>query len=166
MSTPVSLPALLESFFTQRLMQQRQASPHTISSYRDTFRQFLKFTEQRLHKAPSLLTFQEINAPLIMAFLDHLEKRQGCQHPQPQPTLDGDALVLSFRSLSRCRLIPHRFNGCSPFPASALHGPWSHSSRVPKSTPCSRRPISAHGLAGVITPSFCWPYRRVCAFPR
>ena len=77
MSTPVSLPALLESFFTQRLMQQRQASPHTIASYRDTFRQFLKFTEQRLHKQPSLLTFQEINAPLISAFLDHLEKRPG-----------------------------------------------------------------------------------------
>src|SRR5215470_10324505 len=51
----------------QRL-QQRQASPHTIGSYRDTFRQFLKFTEQRFHKAPSLLTFQEINAPLIVAF--------------------------------------------------------------------------------------------------
>jgi len=77
MSAPVSLPALLESFFTQRLMQQRQASPHTIASYRDTFRQFLKFTEQRFHKAPSLLTFQEINAPLILAFLDHLEKGQG-----------------------------------------------------------------------------------------
>ena len=76
MSAPVSLPALLESFFTQRLMQQRQASPHTIGSYRDTFRQFLKFTEQRFHKAPSLLTFQEINAPLIVAFLDHLEKHQ------------------------------------------------------------------------------------------
>jgi len=77
MSTTVGLPALLESFFTQRLMQQRQASPHTISSYRDTFRQLLKFTEQRLHKPPSLLNFQEINAPLIMAFLDHLEKHQG-----------------------------------------------------------------------------------------
>ena len=37
MSTPISLAALLERFFTQRLMQQRQASPHTISSYRDTF---------------------------------------------------------------------------------------------------------------------------------
>ena len=77
MSTPTSLAALLESFFTQRLMQQRQASPHTISSYRDTFRQFFKFTEQRLHKAPSRLTFQEINAPLIMAFLEHLEKGKG-----------------------------------------------------------------------------------------
>lgn len=50
MNTGTSFAALLERFFTQRLMQQRQASPHTISSYRDTFRQFLKFTEQRLHK--------------------------------------------------------------------------------------------------------------------
>src|SRR5246500_4951078 len=78
MSTPsISLAALLERFFTERLMRQRQASPHTISSYRDTFHQFLKFTEQRLGKAPSRLNFQEIDAPLIMAFLDHLEKHQG-----------------------------------------------------------------------------------------
>ena len=77
MNTSLSLAALLERFFTQRLMQQRQASPHTVSSYRDTFRQFLKFTEQRLHKAPSQLNFQEIDAPLIMAFLDHSEKHQG-----------------------------------------------------------------------------------------
>jgi site-specific recombinase XerD len=58
-------------------MQQRQASPHTISSYRDTFRQFLKFTQQRLHKPPSRLSFEQINAPLIVAFLDDLERRQG-----------------------------------------------------------------------------------------
>src|ERR1039457_6220489 len=77
MSTPTSLAALLESFFTQRLMHQRQASPHTISSYRDTFRQFLKFAQQRLHKAPSRLNFEDIDAPLIVAFLDDLEKRQG-----------------------------------------------------------------------------------------
>jgi site-specific recombinase XerD len=77
MNAAISLAALLESFFTRRLMQQRQASPHTISSYRDTFRQLLKFTQQRLHKAPSQLHFEEIDAPLIMSFLDHLEKQQG-----------------------------------------------------------------------------------------
>src|SRR5262249_61289559 len=74
MSTPISLAALLERFFTERLMQQRQASPHTISSYRDAFHQFLKFTEQRLHKPPSRLNFEEIDAPLIVAFLGGLEK--------------------------------------------------------------------------------------------
>jgi len=77
MTTPASFAALLERFFTQRLMQQRQASPHTISSYRDTFRQFLKFVQQRLQKPPSRLNFEEIEAPLIVAFLDGLEKHHG-----------------------------------------------------------------------------------------
>jgi site-specific recombinase XerD len=73
--TPLaSLAPLLERFFTQRLMQQRQASPHTISSYRDAFRHFLKFVQRRLQKPPSRLTFEEIDAPLIMAFLDDLER--------------------------------------------------------------------------------------------
>ena len=77
MSKLESFAALLERFFTQRLMQQRQASPHTISSYRDTFRQFLKFIQRRLRRPPSHLTFEEIDAPLIVAFLDDLEKHQG-----------------------------------------------------------------------------------------
>jgi site-specific recombinase XerD len=77
MTTSVSFAPLLERFFTQRLMQQRHASPHTISSYRDTFRQFLKFVQQRLHKPPSHLVLQEIDAPLIVAFLDDLEQHHG-----------------------------------------------------------------------------------------
>jgi len=74
MITSASFAPLLERFFTQRLLQQRQASPHTISSYRDTFSQFLKFAQQRLHKPPARLNFEEIEAPLIVAFLDGLEK--------------------------------------------------------------------------------------------
>ena len=66
MNIMTSLAPLLESFFTQRLMQQRQASPHTISSYRDTFRLFLKFTQQRLHQQPSRLDFKQIDAPLVV----------------------------------------------------------------------------------------------------
>jgi site-specific recombinase XerD len=77
MTTSTPLPPLLERFFRQRLMQQRQASPHTISSYRDTFRQLLIFTQQRLRKPPSRLTFEEIDAPSIAAFLDHLVKDRG-----------------------------------------------------------------------------------------
>ena len=44
-TTTLSLAPLLERFFTQRLMQQRQVSPHTIISYRDTFRLLLKFAQ-------------------------------------------------------------------------------------------------------------------------
>ena len=75
--TTTNLAPLLERFFTQRLMQQRQASPHTIKSYRDTFRQFLLFTQQRLHQPPSRLTIEQLDAPLIVAFLDDLEHQRG-----------------------------------------------------------------------------------------
>jgi site-specific recombinase XerD len=75
-STP-SLAVLLESFFTQRLMKQRAASPHTISSYRDTFRLLLQFARKRLGKPPSRLALEEIDAPLIVAFLDEMEKSRG-----------------------------------------------------------------------------------------
>jgi integrase/recombinase XerD len=68
---------LLERFFTHRLMTQRQASPHTIASYRDTFRLLLRFAQQRLHKPPSNLNLSDLDAPFIGAFLDDLEKDRG-----------------------------------------------------------------------------------------
>ena len=76
-TTTLSLAPLLERFFTQRLMQQRQASPHTISSYRDTFRLLLKFVQQISHTPPAQLAFKAIDAPLILTFLDHLERHRG-----------------------------------------------------------------------------------------
>ena len=75
-TTTPSLAPLLERFFTQRLMQQRQSSPHTISSYRDTFRFLLTFAQQRLQTPPARLALEVIDAPLIVAFLDHLEKHR------------------------------------------------------------------------------------------
>ncbi len=77
MTLNTSFAPLLERFFTQRLMQQRQVSPHTISSYRDTFRLFLKFAQERLHKPPAKLEFADVDAPLIIDFLDQLEQQRG-----------------------------------------------------------------------------------------
>lgn len=71
-----SFPSLLEKFFLDRLIRQRQVSPHTVSSYRDTFRLFLQFAKRRLGKAPSRLPLEDINAPLIVAFLDELETKR------------------------------------------------------------------------------------------
>lgn len=76
MNTVSTLPALLQAFFMDRLMQQRQASPHTISSYRDTFRLLLQYAQQRLGKAPSNLTVPELDTPLLGAFLEHLERER------------------------------------------------------------------------------------------
>ena len=69
-----SLAALLENFFTQRLMRQRRVSAHTIASYRDTFRLLLQFMQTRLHRAPSTLALENIDAPAVVSFLDDLEK--------------------------------------------------------------------------------------------
>jgi len=72
-----SLAGLLEAFFVDRLMRQRQASRHTVAAYRDTFCLLLKFAQDHLKKAPSALTLDHLDAPFIGAFLDHIEKDRG-----------------------------------------------------------------------------------------
>jgi site-specific recombinase XerD len=57
-------------------MRQCQASPHTIASYRDTFRLLLSFAKERLKKAPSMLHLEDLDTPFLGAFLDHLEKER------------------------------------------------------------------------------------------
>lgn len=76
-NVPTTFATLLTRFFTQRLMQQRQVSPHTISSYRDTFRLLLQFAKSRLAKEPSQLDWEAVDAPLISAFLDDLQTQRG-----------------------------------------------------------------------------------------
>lgn len=67
------LAPLLETFFTERLLKQRQVSPHTVASYRDTFRLLLAFAKRRLGKDPSDLLLSDLDAELVTAFLEHLE---------------------------------------------------------------------------------------------
>lgn len=68
-----TLAPLLESFFTDRLNRQLHASPHTIRSYRDTFRLLVTFAEPRIGKTPSELDLADLDAELVSAFLHHLE---------------------------------------------------------------------------------------------
>jgi site-specific recombinase XerD len=77
MTTGANVPPLLQAFFTGRLMAQRQASPHTIASYRDTFRLLLRFIQRRFGKVPSSLSLQDMDAPTIGAFLEYLEHDRG-----------------------------------------------------------------------------------------
>jgi len=69
-----SFPSLLQSFFTDRLLRQRAASPHTIAGYRDCFRLLLQFAKERLGKMPSQLRIEDLDAPFIGLFLEHLER--------------------------------------------------------------------------------------------
>src|SRR3954469_7154756 len=77
MSSDANFAGLVQSFFTDRLLRQRRASPNTVAGYRDTFRLLLRFAKQRLGKAPSKLSLKELDAPFVGDFLDHLEKERG-----------------------------------------------------------------------------------------
>jgi site-specific recombinase XerD len=68
---------LLQAYFTDRLLAQRNASPLTIANYRDCFRLLIGFAQKRLKKPPPKLTVEDLDAPLILRFLDHLEKERG-----------------------------------------------------------------------------------------
>lgn len=72
--SPASLAALLQRFFTERLVTQQGASPHTVAGYRDTFRLLFRFATERLGRAPSALRVEELDAPFLEAFLEHLER--------------------------------------------------------------------------------------------
>lgn len=75
-----ALAPSLQAYFTQRLIAQRAASPNTTAAYRTTFRLLLRFAAQRTGKTPSKLDIGDLDAPLIAAFLDHLEHDR---HNQP-----------------------------------------------------------------------------------
>lgn len=76
MRAPTVFSTLLERFFTERLMQQRYASPHTVASYRDTFRLLFEFAQKTLHKPPSSLDLPDIDAALVGNFLNAIERQR------------------------------------------------------------------------------------------
>jgi integrase/recombinase XerD len=106
MKQELSFSALLERFFTQRLMAQRRASPHTIRSYRDTFRLLLQFAAKRLHKRPSALTLSDLEPGLIGSFLDQLEKARG------NSARSRNLRLTAIRSFFRYAALPMACNTC------------------------------------------------------
>lgn len=74
---PPSFPVLLQRFFTEYLREQRAVSPSTVAAYRDTFRLLLLYAQRRLGKSPTQLALADLDATLILAFLDHLERERG-----------------------------------------------------------------------------------------
>ncbi|MEJ8852556.1 tyrosine-type recombinase/integrase [Variovorax rhizosphaerae] len=72
-----ALAPILQAFFTDRLLRERRASALTLAAYRDAWRLLLGFAAKRLTKPPSLLDLDDLEVPLIRAFLDHLEVERG-----------------------------------------------------------------------------------------
>ena len=69
-------PALQE-YFTQRLISQRQASPHTVAAYRDCFRLLFAYMARTSGKQPAELGFEDLDTGTISGFLASLEKERG-----------------------------------------------------------------------------------------
>jgi site-specific recombinase XerC len=72
-----TLAPTLQAYFADRLITQKDASPRTVAAYRDTFRLLLSFAQQQTGKQPSALDLSDLDAPLIGAFLNHLEQDRG-----------------------------------------------------------------------------------------
>jgi site-specific recombinase XerD len=72
-----ALAPTLQAFFTERLIAQRDASPRTVAAYRDTLRLLLRFASEQTGKQPCQLEIADLDAPLIGAFLNHLEHDRG-----------------------------------------------------------------------------------------
>ena len=77
MTANADFAGLLNRFFITHLLQQRQASPHTIASYRDTFRLLVQFAQNRLDKAPQDLSVNDIDSTFVGEFLNHIQAERG-----------------------------------------------------------------------------------------
>jgi len=96
-----ALAPTLEAFFTERLIAQRQASPNTLAAYRDTMRLLLGFAGQQTGKQPSKLEIDDLDAPMIGFFLDHLEAERG------NAVRTRNARLAAIRSLFRFAALRH-----------------------------------------------------------
>ena len=76
MTKHTKFPELVQTFFTERLLRQRKASPETVAGYRDSFRLLLRFAAKRLKKQPSKLALEELDSDFIGDFLEHLESER------------------------------------------------------------------------------------------
>lgn len=88
-----ALAPTLQAFFTERLINQRQVSQHTLLAYRDTFRLLLGFAHTRTGKPPSCLDLADLDAAVVSAFLDHLE------HDRHNSTRTRNARLAAVHSL-------------------------------------------------------------------
>jgi integrase/recombinase XerD len=74
--TRPSFGVMLQGFFSEHMLSHKRASAHTVAAYRDTFRLLLKFLSATKGKIPSDVHVIDLDAPVILAFLDHLETKR------------------------------------------------------------------------------------------
>ena len=99
-----SLSALLQGFFTDRLLRQLRASPHTVAGYRDTFRLLLRFAVEHVGQPSTKLTLERLDVTFVGQFLDYLENKRGNTARTRNMRLAAIRIVLPLRRALRTRI--------------------------------------------------------------
>lgn len=158
-----ALAPTLQGFFVSRLGRQRDASPHTVDSYRHAFRLLLAYAEAQTGKRPSRMDLADLDAVLVSGFLDHLEDDRGSSVASRNTRLAAVHSLFRFASyhhpehaetIQQVLAIPGRGPRAPP-------GPFSP---APRWTPSSPRPTCPPGAAVVTTCCSSWHYGPVFAF--
>ena len=147
------LAPTLQAYFTDRLLTQRNASPRTVAAYRTTFRLLLRFAHEQTGKQPFELDIDDLDAPLIGAFLTHLEADRG-NGPRTR-----NARLGAIHSFYRyCALEhpehAHTIARVMAIPTKRYERNTAATSTTKRSPRCSRRPTNAPGSAAATTR--CW----------
>ena len=121
MTPTCNVPTLIERYFVERLMRQRNVSTNTIASYRDTFRLLFTYAQMRLRKPPSALALDDLDAPFIGAFLADLETRRGASVKTRNLRLTAIRSFFRFVSFEEPAHAPS-FSACLRSRASATTG--------------------------------------------
>ena len=153
----------LQAWFTDRLMTQKNASPRTIAAYRDTLRLLLAFAQQQVRKEPCQLDFADLDAPLIGAFLNHLEQRPWQQPQDPQRKARSDPLALPILRAAPSRTRRHD----RPRDRDPDQTPPANDDLLPRPgrdrRACSKRPTGPRGSDDATTRCSSQRSRPACA---
>src|SRR5215208_1635985 len=159
-----SLAPTLEAYFTDRLIRQRRVSPHTIASYRDTFRLLLGYINRTTGTPPSRLEITDLDAARIGAFLQHLEHERG------NTARTRNTRLAAIHSFFHYCALRHPEHPALTQRVLAIRRNARPSAPSPSSLPrrcrrCSTPRTDQHGLAGATTRCCSPPSRPGCESP-
>jgi len=154
-------PALFQQYFTDRLITQQGASPHTVAGYRDTFRLLLQFAKDCLGRPPSALRFEQLDAEFLETFLNHLEHDRLNRPRTRNHRLS--ALHAFFRYVALAEpALSVQCQRILAIPAKRFEkGPVEFLTEEEATALVSARTLR-HGLAGGIVRSCWWRFKPAC----
>ena len=151
------LAPLLQGFFTDKLIRQRQASPHTIAAYRDAFTLLLGFAADRTGRHPARMSLADLDAATIGDFLTHLETVRGNSISTRNTRLAAVHSFFALRRPTSARTQPRRSSGSWRSHRNGATTPSSPTSTTPRSTPSWPPRTARPGSGDATTPCYWSP---------